>query len=144
MQAGCTVSGLEDRADDTDLRITKLKHGKSFGKKDYAALDKPKLVYNSHTICDAPLEGQVYEESKKLVLDRVGEHSSVSFDQASQSVNDFNNLTETMGEPPYIQHLLLQVLTMGLEINKIVPLLPALHSKKCSKLPCFGLRSAVP
>ena len=45
----------------------------------------------------------------------------VCVDQTSQSVNDFNNLTETMSELPFIQHLPLQVLTVGLEINKIVP-----------------------
>lgn len=130
----------------TCLRVTKLKHDKIATHKDNATLDKPKLVYNDYTIRDAPLEGQVYVESKELksALEWVGYHYGVCVDQTSQSVNDFNNLTETMNELSYIQHLPLQVLTVGLEINKIVPFLPAQHLKKSSKLPCFSLRSVMP
>ena len=57
--AGCTITGLEQGADASDLRVTKLKYGKIAGKKGNAALDKTKIVYNDQiTISDIPLEVQ--------------------------------------------------------------------------------------
>ena len=126
--AGCTVSGLEDGADATDLRVTKLKYGKIAGKKGNAALDKTKIVYNDQiTISGIPLEVQDYVVNKKSALDWVVERCGVSIDKASQIVNDFNNMAEEMGDPQYILHLILRVITVSLETNKIVASLPALH-----------------
>ena len=126
--AGCTVSGLEDGADASDLRVTKLKYGKIAGKKGSAALDKTKIVYNDQiTITDIPLEVQDYVVNKKSALDWVVERCGVSIDRASQIVNDFNNMAEEMGDPQYILHLILRVITVSLETNKIVASLPALR-----------------
>ena len=126
--AGCTVSGLEDGADASDLRVIKLKYGKIAGKKGNAALDKTKIVYNDQiTITDIPLEVQDYVVNKKSALDWVVERCGVSIDKASQIVNDFNNMAEEMGDPQYILHLILRVITVSLETNKIVASLPALH-----------------
>ncbi len=122
--AGCTVSGLEAG----DLRVTKLKYGKIAGKKGNAALDKTKIVYNDQiTISGIPLEVQDYVVNKKSALDWVVERCGVSIDKASQIVNDFNNMAEEMGDPQYILHLILRVITVSLETNKIVASLPALH-----------------
>ena len=122
--AGCTVSGLEAG----DLRVTKLKYGKIAGKKGNAALDKTKIVYNDQiTISDIPLEVQDYVVNKKSALDWVAERCGVSVDKASQIVNDFNNMAEEMGDPQYILHLILRVITVSLETNKIVASLPALR-----------------
>ena len=119
---GCTISGLEDGADADDLRVTKLKYGKIAGKKGNAALDKTKIVYNDRiTISGIPLEVQDYVVNKKSALDWVVER------WASQIVNDFNNMAEEMGDPQYILHLILRVITVSLETNKIVASLPALH-----------------
>ena len=126
--AGCTVSGLEEGANASDLRVTKLKYGKIAGKKGNAALDKTKIVYNDQiTITDIPLEVQDYVVNKKSALDWVVERCGVSIDKASQIVNDFNNMAEEMGDPQYILHLILRVITVSLETNKIVASLPALH-----------------
>ena len=126
--AGCTVSGLEDGADASNLRVIKLKYGKIAGKKGNAALDKTKIVYNDQiTITDIPLEVQDYMVNKKSALDWVVERCGVSIDKASQIVNDFNNMAEEMGDPQYILHLILRVITVSLETNKIVASLPALH-----------------
>ena len=126
--AGCKVSGLEDGADASDLRVTKLKYGKIAGKKGNAALDKTKIVYNGQiTISDIPLEVQDYVVNKKSALDWVVERCGVSVDKASQIVNDFNNMAEEMGDPQYILHLILRVITVSLETNKIVASLPALR-----------------
>ena len=126
--AGCTVSGLEEGANASDLRVIKLKYGKIAGKKGNAALDKTKIVYNDQiTITDIPLEVQDYVVNKKSALDWVVERCGVSIDKASQIVNDFNNMAEEMGDPQYILHLILRVITVSLETNKIVASLPALH-----------------
>ena len=125
---GCKVSGLEDGADASDLRVTKLKYGKIAGKKGNAALDKTKIVYNDQiTISGIPLEVQDYVVNKKSALDWVVERCGVSVDKASQIVNDFNNMAEEMGDPQYILHLILRVVTVSLETNKIVASLPALR-----------------
>ena len=125
--AGCKVSGLEEGADATDLRVTKLKYGKIAGKKGNAALDKTKIIYNGQiTISGIPLEVQDYVVNKKSALDWVVERCGVSVDKASQIVNDFNNMAEEMGDPQYILHLILRVVTVSLETNKIVASLPAL------------------
>ena len=125
---GCTITGLEAGADADDLRVTKLKYGKIAGKKGSAALDKTKIVYNSKiTISDIPLEVQDYVVNKKSALDWIVERCGVSIDKASQIVNDFNNMAEEMGDPQYILHLILRVITVSLETNKIVASLPALH-----------------
>ena len=125
--AGCTVSGLEEGANASDLRVTKLKYGKIAGKKGNAALDKTKIVYNDQiTITDIPLEVQDYMVNKKSALDWVVDRCGVSIDKASQIVNDFNNMAEEMGDPQYILHLILRVITVSLETNKIVASLPAL------------------
>ena len=125
--AGCKVSGLEEGADATDLRVTKLKYGKIAGKKGNAALDKTTIVYNDQiTISGIPLEVQDYVVNKKSALDWVVERCGVSIDKASQIVNDFNNMAEEMGDPQYILHLILRVITVSLETNKIMSSLPAL------------------
>ena len=126
--AGCTITGLEQGADASDLRVTKLKYGKIAGKKGNAALDKTKIVYNDQiTISDIPLEVQDYVVNKKSALDWVVERCGVSIDKASQIVNDFNNMAEEMGDPQYILYLILRVITVSLKTNKIVASLPALH-----------------
>ena len=126
--AGCTITGLEQGADASDLRVTKLKYGKIAGKKGNAALDKTKIVYNDQiTISGIPLEVQDYVVNKRSALDWVVERCGVSIDKASQIVNDFNNMAEEMGDPQYILHLILRVITVSLETNKIVASLPALH-----------------
>ena len=125
---GCKVDGLEAGADASDLRVIKLKYGKIAGKKGNAALDKTKIVYNDQiTITDIPLEVQDYVVNKKSALDWVVDRCGVSIDKASQIVNDFNNMAEEMGDPQYILHLILRVITVSLETNKIVASLPALR-----------------
>ena len=126
---GCTITGLEDDAGSDDLRVTKLKYGNIAGKKrSNAALDKTKIVYNGKiTIRDIPLEAQDYVVNKRSALDWLIDQCEVSIDTESQIVNDFNNMAEEMGDPQYILHLILRVITVSLETNKIVASLPALR-----------------
>ena len=124
---GCTVSGLKKGAKASDLRVTKLKYGKIAGKKGNAALNKTKIIYNGKiTISGIPLEVQDYVVNKKSALDWVVERCGVSVDKDSQIANDFNNMATEMGDPQYILHLILRVITVSLETNKIVASLPTL------------------
>ncbi len=126
--AGCTITGLEGGADTVDLRVTKLKYGKLAGKKGNAALNKTKIVYNGKiSIKGIPLEVQDYVVNRKSALDWVVERCGVSVDMTSQIANDFNNMAEEKGDPLYILHLILRVITVSLETNKIVAALPALR-----------------
>ena len=126
--AGCTITGLENGINAPNLRVSKLKYGKIAGKKGNAALDKTKIVYNGQiTISGIPLEVQDYVVNKKSALDWVVERCGVSIDKASQIVNDFNSMAEEKGDPKYILHLILRVITVSLETNKIVASLPALR-----------------
>ena len=50
----------------------------------------------------------------------------MSVDKDSQIANDFNNMATEMGDPQYILHLILRVITVSLETNKIVASLPTL------------------
>ena len=119
---------LLDGAIASNLRVTKLKYGKRAGKKGNAALDKTKIVYNGQiTISGIPLEVQDYVVNKKSALDWVVERCGVSVDKSSQIVYDFNNMAEEKGDPKYIFHLILRVITVSHETNKIVAALPALR-----------------
>ena len=64
-----TASCLEAGADATDLQATKLKHGKIASKKGNTTLDKPKLVYNRHTISGLLLQVHVYVVKNKSALE---------------------------------------------------------------------------
>ena len=109
---------LLDGAIATNLRVTKLKYGKRAGKKGNAALDKTKIVYNVQiTISGIPLEVQDYVVNKKSALDWVVERCGVSVDKSSQIVYDFNNMAEEKGDPKYIFHLILRVITVSHETN---------------------------
>ena len=126
--AGCTITGLENGINAPNLRVSKLKYGKIAGKKGNAALNKTKIVYNGQiTISGIPLEVQDYVVNKKSALDWVVERCGVNIDKASQIVNDFNSMAEEKGDPKYILHLILRVITVSLETNKIVASLPALR-----------------
>ena len=115
---GCTVRGLDGYADVSDLRVTKLKYSKN----------KTQIVYNDHiTISDIPLEVQDYVINRRSALDWVIKQCKFSIDTDSQIINDFNNMAEEMGDPQYILHLILRVITVSLETNKIVASLPALR-----------------
>ena len=121
---GCTITGLEECADADDFRVTKLKYVK-VSAKEY---NKTQIIYNNKlSISNIPLEVQDYVINKKSALDSLIEQCGVSVDNTSQIVNDFNNIAEEKGDPQYILHLILRVITVSLETNKIVASLPALR-----------------
>lgn len=107
---------------DEDFRVVKMK----FAKKD----DKTKIVYNGKiTVENIPEAAYDYIVNGKPAIEWVMERQAVSIDTKGKSgiVNDANDYAiETMHNPRYPLELLLRVITVSLETQKIVNNLPAL------------------
>lgn len=105
-----------------DFRVVKMK----FAKKD----DKTKIVYNGKiTVENIPEAAYDYIVNGKSAVEWVMERQAVSIDTKGKSgiVNDANDYAiETMHNPRYPLELLLRVITVSLETQKIVYALPKL------------------
>lgn len=101
-------------------RVTKMKFG--------ADKDKSTIIYNNHiTVTGIPLDAYDYAVNGKPAIAWVMERQVVKADKDSGIVNDANDWAiETMNNPKYPLELLLRVITVSLETNKIVKSLPAL------------------
>nr|WP_244160258.1 type ISP restriction/modification enzyme [Rodentibacter trehalosifermentans] len=90
--------------------------------------DKSKIAYNTKfTIENIPLEAYDYIVNGKSAIEWVMERQSVKVDKASGIINDANDWAiETMQNPRYPLELLLRVITVSLETNRIVNGLPKL------------------
>lgn len=101
-------------------RVEKMRFGK--GK------DKSVIHYNDLiTVRDIPLDAYEYVVNGKSAIEWVMERQSVTTDKDSGIVKDANAwANETVGDPRYPLSLLLRVITVSLETNKIVRSLPAL------------------
>ena len=120
---GCTFEPQVE----ISYRVDKLSYGKIPGKTGNAAKDKTTIIFNDTlTIRDIPLEAQEYVVNKKSALDWVVERCGVSIDKDSQIKNDFNDYAKSVGDEKYIFNLILRVITVSLETNKIVKALPKL------------------
>ena len=107
---------------DEDFRVQKMK----FVKKD----DKTRIVYNGKiTVENIPESAYDYIVNGKSAIEWVMERQAVSVDTKGKSgiVNDANDYAiETMHNPRYPLELLLRVITVSLETQKIVAKLPKL------------------
>ncbi|MEZ6130663.1 MAG: type ISP restriction/modification enzyme [Planctomycetaceae bacterium] len=90
--------------------------------------DKTTIIYNNYiTVRDIPLEAYDYVVNGKSAIEWVMERQAVTTDKASGIVNDANLwATETMNNAAYPLELLLRVITVSLETNRIVSNLPQL------------------
>ncbi|MFO0681749.1 MAG: type ISP restriction/modification enzyme [Sandaracinus sp.] len=104
-------------------RVTKMRFGGSGREKD-----KTTIVYNDFvTVSGIPLSAYDYVVNGKPAIEWVMERQSVTTDKASGIVKDANDYAnETVGDPRYPLSLLLRVITVSLETNRIVLGLPAL------------------
>ena len=103
-----------------DFRVVKMK----FTKKD----DKTKIVYNGKiTVENIPEAAYDYIVNGKSAVEWVMERQAVTTDKKSGITNDANDwAADTMHNPRYPLELLLRVITVSLETQKIVNNLPAL------------------
>ncbi len=107
------------------FHVTKMKHpGKT--------KDLTQIVYNEHiTIKDIPLEAYDYVVNGKPAIGWVMERQCVKTDKASQIVNDANRFAiETMQDPAYPLRLLVRVISVSMETNKIVEKLEGVEFKE--------------
>lgn len=90
--------------------------------------DRTSIIYNEFiTIRDVPLEAYDYVVNGKSAIEWVMERQAVTKDKKSGIVNDANLwATETMNNAAYPLELLLRIITVSLETNRIVNNLPAL------------------
>ena len=95
-----------------------------FAKKD----DKTKIVYNGKiTVENIPEAAYDYIVNGKSAIEWVMERQAVTTDKKSGITNDANDwAADTMHNPRYPLELLLRVITVSLETQKIVYALPKL------------------
>jgi len=91
--------------------------------------DKTTVIYNNYiTVTGIPLEAYDYVVNGKSAIEWVMERQAVTTDKKSGIVNDANLwATETMHNAAYPLELLMRVITVSLETNRIVAGLPPLE-----------------
>lgn len=109
---------------DADYRVEKMRFGKAGKDKD-----RTTVIYNHKiTVTGIPLDAYDYAVNGKPAIEWVMERQCVKTDKASGIVNDANDWAiETMHDPRYPLDLLLRVVTVSLETQKIVRALPSLE-----------------
>lgn len=123
---------VEEQGDKSDkvafYRVEKMKHPKVKNEEGKSVNDLTKVIYNSRiTVSDIPVEAYDYVVNGKPAIEWVIERQCVKTDKASGIVNDANDwANETMNDPRYPLDLLLRVIRVSLETNRIVASLPAL------------------
>ncbi len=112
--------GANDRV---DYRVDKMRFGKN-GKVE----DKSTILYNNQiTISNIPLEAYDYIVNGKSAIEWVMERYAVTTHKESGIRNDPNDWAAEHGNEKYILNLLLSLITVSLETNKIVAGLPKLN-----------------
>ncbi|WP_461516621.1 DEAD/DEAH box helicase [Porticoccus sp.] len=111
-----------------DFYVTKMKHPKVRNDEGKNVNDLSTVIYNhAITVRDIPVEAYDYVVNGKPAIEWVIERQCVKTDKDSGIVNDANDWAiETMDDPKYPLELLLRVITVSLETNKIVAGLPEL------------------
>ncbi len=130
-----TINGGEmtfEKKNTEYYRLEKMKYGKLKGKTGAAAKDLTTIIYNGNiTITDIPKEAYDYIINGKPAIDWVMERQCVKTDKKSGITNDANDYAnETEGNPAYPLELLLRVITVSLETQRIVNNLPKLTLNK--------------
>ena len=105
-----------------------MKHPKARNKENKVVADTTTIIYNDYiTINNIPITAYEYTLSGKSAIRWVMERQSINIDKDSGILDDANDYAnETMNDPRYPLDLLLRVITVSLETNKIVDSLPPL------------------
>ena len=89
--------------------------------------DRSRIVYNDHvTIRGIPLAAYDYVVNGKSAIEWVMERYQVTTNKDSGIVNDPNKWLAECGDERYIVDLILKVVTVSMETQKIVASLPVL------------------
>ena len=125
---GISDTGMKPKDIEARYRVTKMKHPRVRNDEGKSINDLTAVIYNDHiTVRDIPEEAYEYVVNGKPAIEWAIERQCVKTDKASGIVNDANDwATETMNNPRYPLELLLRIITVSLETNKIVNSLPKL------------------
>ncbi|MCL2570019.1 MAG: DEAD/DEAH box helicase family protein [Firmicutes bacterium] len=105
------------KGDKSKLRVEKMRFP--------TKTDKSKIVFNGAiTIENISLEAYNYVVNGKSAIEWIMERYQIKTDKASGIVNDPNLYAEESGKPSYVLDLLLSVIAVSLETQKIVANLP--------------------
>ena len=89
------------------------------------AWDKTTIIYNSDiTISNIPLQAYDYVVNGRSAIEWIMESYRIKVDKASGIVNDPNDWKKEHGQPRYILDLLLSIIAVSLETNRIIVGLP--------------------
>lgn len=98
-----------------------------FGKLDSKTPDKSKIIYNGTlTIENIPLDAYNYVVNGKSAIEWLMERYQITTDSKSGITNNPNDWSKEHGDEKYIFNLILRIITVSLETNKIVASLPKL------------------
>lgn len=122
-------TGKRKQSELTDYYVSKMKHPKVKNNEGKSIDDLTTVIYNHAIIVrEIPEAAYNYVVNGKPAIKWVMERQCVKTDKASGIVNDANDWAiETMSNEKYPLELLLRVITVSIETNKIVDSLPDLE-----------------
>jgi len=89
--------------------------------------DKSVIIYNNNIrLENIPLEAYDYIVNGKSAIEWIMERYAISTDSASGITNDPNDWSKEHQKPTYILDLLLSIINLSLQTNKLVDQLPSL------------------
>lgn len=101
-------------------RVQKLSWG--------ARKDRSRITFNSNvTLEGIPAETLDYQVNGKSAIEWIIDRYQVTTHKDSQITNDPNDYCREVGDPRYIIDLIKRIVTVSVETNKIVAMLPALE-----------------
>ena len=137
LETGTGNTGNIGNISDSLYHITKMRFAKKEnpvdanknGKIDRAELeDRSRIIYNDRvTIRGIPLAAYDYQVNGKSAIEWVMDRYQVTTNKDSGIVNDPNKWLEESGDERYIVDLILKVVTVSMETEKIVSTLPKLE-----------------
>lgn len=89
--------------------------------------DRSTIIYNKRiTLCGIPEEAYRYMLGSRSAIEWIMDRYQVKTDKASGIANDPNDWSREVNDPRYILDLLARIVTVSLEVMKIVDDLPCL------------------
>lgn len=108
-------------------RVTKMKFAKVRNSEDKLEANRSTVIFNDHvTLSGIPEEAYRYVLGPRSAIEWIIDRYQVRTDKASGIVNDPNDWSREVDDPRYIIDLLKRIVTVSLETNRIVDLLPSL------------------
>lgn len=123
METSCTVQGEPVIGSPEHYEVNKMR----FMQENLHEHAKQNIIYNNYiTIFNIPIEAYDYVVNGKSAIEWIMERYAVTIDKKSGIKNDPNLWSREQGKPRYILDLLLSIIRVSLETQRIVATLPKL------------------